>query len=457
MRSRFCFKVLAIVFSIEFLLCPMVVRADLSSSMESIFNDMGYAASATAPGAYSGQERNYATMGSLRIRNPYKKVSLMSVQLPDIKAGCGGIDVFLGGFSFINKDQFITMARNIGQSAVGFAFNIALKALTPLVGDEIAALRKTIEFINKMAADSCAAGKFIADNTVGRLATTLSMSASTNNTSTGASTDMIGAIHDCTSSPGGCLDNLKTASDESTSEKFFGNLTWHALQQIEELTDAERQLMMSALGSVIIDKESNSETGTVRYLPAKIDIKTLAFGTGDVDGSGESSYAVYNCGSDSSCLSPSEEEVRSKPFLYQVMGNVDNLYEDIKNKNELSETMKQFIGAVPVSVITQLRGAANPAIQESLRNYLTVGSRSIAVQMAAQWLDEAIIAVRTGLGAKKLAVPADFQKAILDRKAEMAQMIAEEGQKLQVEMAMLGLHSTIYTNLYSDFPQVTKQ
>jgi conjugative transfer pilus assembly protein TraH len=42
-----------------------------------------------------------------------KTIQLVSMTLPDINAGCGGIDAYLGSFSFINSEQLQRFANKL--------------------------------------------------------------------------------------------------------------------------------------------------------------------------------------------------------------------------------------------------------------------------------------------------------------------------------------------------------
>jgi len=53
--------------------------------------------------------------------------------MPHYRSGCGGIDLFLGGFSYINAQAFTQLLRNIGSNAGGYAFNLALATVTPQI------------------------------------------------------------------------------------------------------------------------------------------------------------------------------------------------------------------------------------------------------------------------------------------------------------------------------------
>lgn len=106
-------------------------KADVSQSMQDWFNQIGAYGNVTGPNAYRGQTMNFYTGGSLYMRTPVRNYQLASISPPSFRAGCGGIDLFAGSFSFINKEQFVALLRNIGNNAIGAAFNMALCSMSP--------------------------------------------------------------------------------------------------------------------------------------------------------------------------------------------------------------------------------------------------------------------------------------------------------------------------------------
>ena len=103
--------------------------ANTSSRMDSYWSGALGQANVTGPTAYKGQSQGYYTMGNLSWRTPQQNLQLAGVQLPSISAGCGGIDIFTGGFSFINSDALVAEMKAVASNAVGYGFNFALKHL----------------------------------------------------------------------------------------------------------------------------------------------------------------------------------------------------------------------------------------------------------------------------------------------------------------------------------------
>src|SRR5262245_37520345 len=86
--------------------------------MTDFYNEAGVYANVTAPGAYRGQTMGLFTGGNMFVRVPQRTYQLASVAGPNLKAGCAGIDLFAGSFSYINEAQFVALLKNIGQNAL---------------------------------------------------------------------------------------------------------------------------------------------------------------------------------------------------------------------------------------------------------------------------------------------------------------------------------------------------
>ncbi|MGZ9927940.1 conjugal transfer protein TraH, partial [Escherichia coli] len=80
----------------------LTAAADVNGDMNYFFNKLGFASNTSQPQVWQGQAAGYASGGSLYARTQVKTIQLVSMTLPDINAGCGGIDAYLGSFSYIN-------------------------------------------------------------------------------------------------------------------------------------------------------------------------------------------------------------------------------------------------------------------------------------------------------------------------------------------------------------------
>lgn len=110
----------------------------------------------TSPNYFEGQKRGYFTAGSFSARIPTSTDYLISIEKPRLKAGCGGIDIFMGGFSFVNFDYLVQKLQRLIQAAPMVAFQIALNTLSSTLGVEIKDAEKIIDALNNLQLNECA-------------------------------------------------------------------------------------------------------------------------------------------------------------------------------------------------------------------------------------------------------------------------------------------------------------
>jgi len=142
-------------------------HAGVVDKMDSFYNKSKNSyVSTNTPGAYSSQSRHALTGGSFVWRAPQESAVIGSMQLPSIKAGCGGIDIFGGSFSFINGEQIEALFRAILQDAAGYAFMLALEEISPIIAGNVKSLQDMINKVNGQTINSCEAAKTLVNSAV---------------------------------------------------------------------------------------------------------------------------------------------------------------------------------------------------------------------------------------------------------------------------------------------------
>ena len=134
---------------------PTVATADVSSAMNDYFNDAGGAANVTGPTAFNGQSAGYYSMGNVWTRFPQRSIQPFNLQLPNARAGCGGIDLFAGSFSFINAAELVAMFKATANNALGFAFKLAIDSISPQISKVMEDLSQKVQQLNQMNINSC--------------------------------------------------------------------------------------------------------------------------------------------------------------------------------------------------------------------------------------------------------------------------------------------------------------
>jgi conjugative transfer pilus assembly protein TraH len=240
-------------------LSPISMKAgDLNAEVNNMFNNLGAIGNYTAPGAFRGQTFGTYAGGNLFMRAPNKVYQLAAIQFPSAKAGCGGIDVFGGAFSHISAAEFKNMLRNITAALPGIAFQLALESVSPLLGGLTKWAKGLETWINNARINSCETAKAIVSTGAEALGYGSQEACADLAIEMGLEADRDAARRRCASDRGGILASARTSTDMNLRNKapFVGNLTWRALQRTGTyLDDAERELIMSLVGTVIFYAE----------------------------------------------------------------------------------------------------------------------------------------------------------------------------------------------------------
>ncbi|MDT0618559.1 conjugal transfer protein TraH [Salinisphaera sp. P385] len=155
---------IAAVFLSLLLVTTSPARASLQQEMDDMFGAM---VNTTAPGAYEGSRRGVLTGGGVEVRNKLRAPALFNLQAPEFNAGCGGISLFGGAFSFINLDEFTEYLRSIMSNAVGYFFQLGIDAVCPTCAEIMRNLERRIGQLAQEARNSCQMAKWLVDDVTG--------------------------------------------------------------------------------------------------------------------------------------------------------------------------------------------------------------------------------------------------------------------------------------------------
>ena len=105
---------------------------------------------------YQSQKRGFYSIGSYQARMNTSRDYLLSVNLPRIRSGCGGIDLFAGGLSFLDEEYLVEKFQNMIQAAPAMAFDIALKVMSNQLSESMKSLESIIGGLNNLQLNDCA-------------------------------------------------------------------------------------------------------------------------------------------------------------------------------------------------------------------------------------------------------------------------------------------------------------
>ena len=113
----------------------------------------------TSPNYFGGQERGYYSGGSFSTRWSNTNDYPVTIEMPRIKSGCGGIDIFTGGASFMNADYLVNKLQGILTGTAAVAFDMGLKTLCEQCSNTIKNFEAIADKLNSMQLEECAAAK----------------------------------------------------------------------------------------------------------------------------------------------------------------------------------------------------------------------------------------------------------------------------------------------------------
>ena len=247
-------------------LAPLGAHADIQSQLDSMFDSMS---NVTDAGAYETATRGVITGGSLRVRNKISTTPIVSFRPPSFQAGCGGIDMFAGSFSFINAQQFVQSLRSVASNAVGvasgYAFKLALNAMGPTVHNVIQNLQEVMQDINSLMSNSCQLAQGLVTDAFSSFTSKETMRAANINVTSGVG-DAFASLMP------GSLTSKSPKEQQNDAGHFkscedIGNVLWCSMEQYGArsfFTYGSRQtdeMIMSFTGTVIIKSLTDSEDG----------------------------------------------------------------------------------------------------------------------------------------------------------------------------------------------------
>ena len=110
----------------------------------------------------STQSRDYYFGGGFRLKTPQETIVPFNIQPPSIKAGCGGIDIAFGGFSYLSPSYLVSFAKKVISAAPAMAFQMALQTFCSSCEGIMNKLTSLANTINGLNMNSCQAAGTIA-------------------------------------------------------------------------------------------------------------------------------------------------------------------------------------------------------------------------------------------------------------------------------------------------------
>lgn len=374
--------------------------ADASSDLNHFFNNLGFASNVTGSHSYESQAAGFASLGSVYARNQVRSIQLVHVDVPGFRAGCGGIDLFAGGFSFIKADQLVQFMQSILSSGAGYALNLALETELPEIAHSMQYMQKLANDINGSNLNSCEMGENMAASIWPKNRAAHQQLCEDIGAHTGVFSDWAKARQEC--STGGKMDEqlTKAKNNPEYKERVLQdtNVVWDALQRNAFIaSDAGlAEVYLSISGTIVFNNKGAMQT--YPSLATNQDfVKALLYG-GKLP-----SYQCRDKGAQSHCLdinTQGAQVIRAQDALvFQVQAELQAIYNHIKEGTSLEPKQSGLIELTqaPVFQLISANAQQNIGIQGSYEL-----AQSVATDLLAQYLANSLEVIRGSLAGKDL-------------------------------------------------------
>jgi len=471
------------LFGILLFLCIYMPTANAaiftSPAFQSQLNHMfGGAMNVTDAQVYQGQLADSMSGGSLVVRNKIMSASIIGFVPPHVSAGCGGIDMFGGSFSFINATQFTNLLRAVASNAQGYFFQLALQAMCSQCSNLMSGLQSKIEKLNSMLGNSCQIGKTV----VNAAASAIPQSMLSSSPNSSVSKVIKQAQSDFATTTSTFKDTLSSSFPTNNTgpiaselgvdptganlaaKGVTGNILWEQMkaQNVDgwfaagESSRSAREIIMSFLGTIIVDANGvvNKPTGgTEKGLSsndkeASIELRDL------VDGNAAASVWVCEApsGGNDPCMKPVlvgktnivgiNQKVNA--ILFGNMTGQPNLPNTgsigilqkaiIKVGQHYSLDEQKFVSSIPqpiLAMVNSLASSADPNSANQLARTLTPYiSLTLVSSLVDQYIEMAKTVVSQTKGAKE-ARATDFLKLLGARQLVLQRAVRAYSSQLK--------------------------
>ena len=372
------------------LFAAQTANADVGSQLNSFFGSMGGAGNATGPTAYHGQAGGYYSGGNVWIRTQDQQLTLGSLQMPSVKAGCGGIDLFTGGFSFINSAQLVAAGKAVANGALMFVFQMALKAISSLIDSTLTDQLQKLQQMISSSKSACQTGQNLAAGLFGEIGERNSQMCKSIGNSQGFFSDWAASEQGC-GTGGQQASTLSQNTDKSIPTKSY-NYTWSTLTTTFSSWDsAWQQYIMTIMGTIIYQVPTNDNTNGSYTFAGNGDEAVL---TALLDGG---TVQILKCDETTQCLNPTMQSTtipQSSGLKSLISAELTDMVTKIQGEQKLTTQEIGLLGATSIPVFKILSVSSLSQFGGSLSaGDINALSEAIAVDMLQTLIRNQLAAV----------------------------------------------------------------
>ncbi|THD53492.1 conjugal transfer protein TraH [Enterobacteriaceae bacterium ML5] len=405
------------------LLLAAPVCADVNSDMNNFFGKLGFDGNTSRPQVWQGQAAGYASGGSMYMRTSVRQIQMVSLSLPSMSSGCGGIDAYLGSFSHINGEELQRFVKQIMGNAAGYFFDLALQTTVPEMKQAKDFLQKLASDVNSANMSSCQAAQGIVGGLFPRTAVSQKKVCQDIAGESNLFSDWAASQQGCT--VGGGYNSVTDKASDKTKDQVMKNknVMWDAIKEKGMFSSNQTlaEFAMSLTGTLIYD--ANGQIKILSPITTNEDVLKAMMNGGNA--------TIYACDSSDLCLNPRLTNITisaGNSMNGQVIALLKSIQSKAVSDDPLSVAEKGFLEATSIPVLRYLVDPLSinigPAVVYQLADY-------IGYDIMMQYINEMIKQVRTLMGGK--SYPGEVADQLDKSLTQATTLIAELQTRVQIK------------------------
>ena len=317
----------------------------------------------TKAGIVESAALNTVAGGAFAYRAPRKSFTAFSVSPPSLKAGCGGIDIFLGAFSLPSKEEFLSFLRSVGTAMPGLAFQLALQTMAPDLNEQVSRFTDLIRDYTNRYTDSCQAASALLEHSGAReFIERQTLSATNYLRSSGAASDQAEADWQVRDHGGRVFANAPQRQDGGGNviDAPEINLTWALLagSRAEGTGYSDttfKELLMTLVGTTVYTQEGDGADAVPRaQVYPGVDLLPQLFGE-----AGTTGIPLLSCRETKRCLVIERKDAADIDLVARMQTAADHYLLSLKSRDPALVTDEDLLllagfSSVPVLKVLNL-------------------------------------------------------------------------------------------------------
>lgn len=409
------------IVALSFCVTTAVYASEEAGAKLKIFEDLGFSTNVTGSSSYKTQAAGYKAFGSSYSRTEVRSLQLMHVDSPTMRAGCGGIDIFAGGFSFIKGTEIVRFMKNILANGGGYAFNLALETELPEMAHAMQFVQTIATKINNLNISSCELSESLVQGLWSKRRQAHEKLCEDIGMNNSIFSDWAAARQGCSTGTAfeGTIETGK--ADARYKDKIFinKNVVWDSILANDFLKNntSLAEVYLSISGTLVFNQ--NSSLSTYPSLATNRNfIKALLYG---------GKLPAYHCDEAVKCLNialdekTSYQEIQaSEALVAQIEQLLDDIYKKITSDTALTDEEKGLIAMSSTEIFRLVASNAQQGVGVTGAHAL---AETLATEILSQFLSHSVGIIRHSLAGKEL--DESIQKKIFGSLSQVQIFVAE--------------------------------